>query len=936
MSDSKIQEPNAEPQVEAAARPERYDPQTIEQKWFDRWASNPDLYRAEPPTSERKKYYVLEMLPYPSGALHMGHVRNYSIGDALARYMWMQGHNVLHPMGWDAFGLPAENAALKNNTPPRQWTLQNITAMKAQMKRLGFAYDWSTEIATCLPDYYRWSQWFFLKFFERGLAHRKSSKVNWCPECQTVLANEQVLPNGCCWRHETTVVEQRELEQWFLRITDYADELLSGLDSLEGWPEKVKTMQRNWIGSSEGALVDFKLDGEAGPAGDKITVFTTRIDTIYGATSLQLAPEHPMVADIVAGDPELHAKVDGLMAEQRRAKEAGDVAAIEKHGVPTERYAINPFNGEKLPIWVANYVLLDYGTGAIMSVPAHDERDYEFAKKYGLDIRVVIYPRREGDAPDGEPNEPILPFVETNSLLINSGEWSGLPSEDAIARMSKYAEEHGFGKATVTFRLKDWGISRQRYWGTPIPIIYCPTDGIVPVPESDLPVVLPENVSITLAGGSPLKDVPEFVNVKCPKCGGPARRETDTMDTFVDSSWYFYRYTNPALDTQPLDTDTVAYWFPIDQYIGGVEHAILHLIYSRFWTKFMRDIGVVKNDEPADRLFTQGMVIKNGAKMSKSLGNTVSPDDMVARYGADATRMYTLFAAPPDRDLDWQDAGVEGVSRFLSRVYRFVSRNAPSPLVITGSPEATEGSALSSRGDGDSAGDQGRAALERRVGDAPSDVVILSEREARVEGSLSPEDIVIPSASSSAVSSRAERGVAEGPAVSPAARKVQRKLHQTIKRITDDFGGRWHFNTSIAAIMELVNELYAHEDAVQKGEQAAPAALMSDVQRDLVLMLSPFAPYLAHELWEMLGETGELLRAPWPKYDPELAKEEEVEIAVQVNGKIKARITVPADADDDTVRSLALADEKVKAAIEGKEAVKVLVVKGRLVNIVVK
>ncbi len=871
MSDSKTQEPNTEPQSEAPSRPERYEPQTIEQKWLQRWAENPDLYRAEPPTSERKKYYVLEMLPYPSGALHMGHVRNYSIGDALARYMWMQGHNVLHPMGWDAFGLPAENAALKNNTPPRQWTLHNIAAMKAQMKRLGFAYDWSKELATCLPDYYRWNQWFFLKFFERGLAYRKSSKVNWCPECQTVLANEQVLPNGCCWRHETTVVEQRELEQWFLRITDYADELLQGLDTLEGWPEKVKTMQRNWIGRSEGALIDFKLDGPAGPAGDKITVFTTRIDTIFGATSLQLAPEHPMIADIIADDPELQAKVEGLMNEQRRAKEAGDVGAIEKHGVATERYAINPFNGEKVPIWVANYVLLDYGTGAIMSVPAHDERDYEFAKKYGLDIRVVILPRREHDPPreEGAPDEPILPFTETNSLLINSGPFEGLPCEEAIAKMSKYAEEHGFGKATITFRLKDWGISRQRYWGTPIPMIYCPTDGIVPVPESDLPVLLPENVHITLAGGSPLKDVPEFVNVACPKCGGPARRETDTMDTFVDSSWYFYRYTNPALDTRPLDTDTVAYWFPIDQYIGGVEHAILHLIYSRFWTKFMRDIGVVKNDEPAARLFTQGMVIKNGAKMSKSLGNTVSPDDMVTRYGADATRMYTLFAAPPDRDLDWQDAGVEGVSRFLGRVYRFVARNAPSDL--------------------------------------------------------------------SSVSDSSSRGAAEGSALSPAARKIQRKLHQTIKRITDDFGGRWHFNTSIAAIMELVNELYACEDAVQQNpSQAAPAALMADVQRDLVLMLAPFAPYLAHELWEMLGQTSELLRAPWPKYDPELAKEEEVEIAVQVNGKIKARITVPADADEATVRELALADEKVKAAIEGKEVVKVLVVKGRLVNIVEK
>ncbi len=846
----------------AVARADRYNPQAIEQKWMERWAQNPDLYRAEDSTSQRKKYYVLEMLPYPSGALHMGHVRNYAIGDALARYMWMQGHNVLHPMGWDSFGLPAENAAIANQTPPREWTLRNIAAMKRQMNRLGFAYDWSKEVTTCLPEYYRWNQWFFLKFFERGLAYRKKSKVNWCPKCATVLANEQVLPNGCCWRHEDTLVEQRELEQWFLRTTDYADELLQGLDKLPGWPEKVRTMQRNWIGRSEGALVDFKLDGPAGPAGDKITVFTTRVDTIYGATSLQLAPEHPLVTDLIANDHALHAKVEDLMQEQNRAKEAGDVGAIEKHGMFTGRYALNPFNSERVPIWVANYVLLDYGTGAIMSVPAHDERDYEFAKKYGLDIRVVILPCREGDAPDGEPNEPVLPFVESNSLLINSGEFSGLPNDEAIKKMSKYAEEHGFGKATVTFRLKDWGISRQRYWGTPIPIIYCPGCGIVPVPEKDLPVLLPENVEITLAGGSPLGKVPGFVNVSCPKCGGPARRETDTMDTFVDSSWYFYRYTDPTLSDKPLNSDIVGYWFPINQYIGGVEHAILHLIYSRFWTKVMREMGLVRNSEPAERLFTQGMVIKSGAKMSKSLGNVVSPDEMVARYGADSTRMYTLFAAPPDRDLDWQDDGIRGVSTLLSRVYRFVARNAkPDDPAWSGS----------------------------------------------FEGELSP-----------------------------AARKMQRVVHQTIKHITDDFGGRWHFNTSISFLMSLVNELYAYEDSVQHGQPAAPKSLTADVQRKLVLMLAPFAPYLAHELWEMLGETSDLLRAPWPQYDPALAKEEEVEIAIQVNGKIRSRIVVPADAADDQVRELALGDEKVKAAVAGKEVIKILVVKGRLVNIAVK
>jgi leucyl-tRNA synthetase len=577
-----------------------------------------------------------------------------------------------------------------------------------------------------------------------------------------------------------------------------------------------------------------------------------------------MAPQHPVVTDLIANDPALLAKVEDLIAEQRKAKEVGDIGAIDKHGVSTGRYALNPFNNEKVPIWVANYVLMDYGTGAIMSVPAHDERDYEFAKKYDIDIRVVILPRREEEPPAaGEPEEPVLPFTADDSLLINSGEYSGLPTQEAIVKMSKYAEDHNFGKATVTYRLKDWGISRQRYWGTPIPMIYCEKCGIVPVPEKDLPVILPENVDITLTGGSPLGRVPEFVNVNCPKCGGAARRETDTMDTFVDSSWYFYRYTDPKLDTKPLDRETVAYWFPIDQYIGGVEHAILHLIYSRFWTKMMRDLGVVKNSEPVQRLFTQGMVIKDGGKMSKSLGNVVSPDDMVAKFGADSTRMYTLFAAPPDRDLDWQDAGVEGVSRFLSRVYRYVARNAKP--------------------------------------DAPA-------HDATAAGQLSP-----------------------------AARQVQRKLHQTLKRVTEDFGGRWHFNTSIAAIMEFVNELYAYEDSVHRGgETAAPRALMADVQRKLVLMLAPFAPYLAHELWEMLGETGELLRVPWPKYDPALAKEDEIEIVIQINGKNRSHITVPADATSEQTQEAALADSKIKAAMDGRQLVKVIVVKGKLVNVVVK
>src|SRR3989454_1423934 len=839
----------------------RYDAQRIETKWFERWQQDESLYRAEP-TSTKPKYYVLEMLPYPSGALHMGHVRNYAIGDALARYMWMNGYNVLHPMGWDSFGLPAENAAISANMPPREWTLHNIANMKVQMKRLGFAYDWSREVTTCFPEYYRWNQWFFIKLYERGLAYRKKSKVNWCPKCATVLANEQVV-DGCCWRHEDTPVEQRELEQWFLRITNYSEELLRDLDKLGGWPEKVRTMQRNWIGRSEGTLVDFKLDGDPDSADSTISVFTTRVDTIYGATSVQLAPEHPLVARFTTHNDLLRKDVERLIAEQRKAKEVGDIGEIEKHGVNTGRYAVNPYNGEKVPIWIANYILMEYGTGAIMSVPAHDERDYEFAKKYNLEVRLVIVPH----ASDLEETvaEPALPFTTLDGTLVNSGPFSGLGCEEAIKKMSEFAEKNGFGKATVTYRLKDWGISRQRYWGTPIPMLYCEKDGIVPVPEKDLPVILPENVEITLTDGSPLGRLPEFVNVTCPKCGGPARRETDTMDTFVDSSWYFYRYADAHNDKAPFDSKTIAYWFPIDQYIGGVEHAILHLIYSRFWTKCMRDMGLLQNDEPVERLFTQGMVIKDGAKMSKSLGNVVTPDEMVARYGADGARLYSLFAAPPDRDLDWQDKGIEGIQRFLGRVYRFVARHAQPDHPDWRKP---------------------------------------------VPANLSNE-----------------------------ARAIQRKLHQTIKRVSDDFQGRWHFNTCIAAIMELVNEIYGIDDRMEGTAASAsgvPVSLLAEVQRDLTLLLAPFAPYLAHELWEVLGEKTSLLRAPWPKYDPALAKEEEIEIPVQINGKLRSRIVVPADTTEGVMRERALADEKIRAAMAGKQVVKVIVVPGKLVNIVIR
>ena len=858
----------------------RYNPAEIEARWQERWAAQTDLYATEPAKCGKPKYYVLEMLPYPSGQLHMGHVRNYAIGDALARYMWMQGYNVLHPMGWDAFGLPAENAAMKNNTPPRAWTLGNIAAMKRQMNRLGLSYDWRNEVTTCLPDYYRWNQWFFLRMYERGLAYRRKSKVNWCPQCATVLANEQVV-NGCCWRHEEQIVEQRDLEQWFLRITNYAQQLLGDLQKLDGWPDKVRTMQRNWIGRSEGAEIAFAIeDPEDAPDDEakarrsgtailsaregartlgKVSVFTTRVDTICGATSLQLAPEHPLVRQMAAGNPELEQAVAALLEQQKQAREGGDVGGVEKHGVFTGYYAINPFDGERLPVWVGNYILPDYGTGAIMSVPAHDERDYEFARKYGLEVRIVVLPRTAGgEAAQNGERESLLPYTEEDSLLINSGEFSALGCQQAQHRMAAYAEEHGFGKATVTYRLKDWGISRQRYWGTPIPMLYCEVCGIVPVPESELPVLLPESVEITQQGGSPLGKLPEFVNVRCPKCGGRARRETGTMDTFVDSSWYFYRYTDAKNDEAPFAAGTIAYWFPIDQYIGGVEHAILHLIYSRFWTKVMRDLGLVRNDEPVERLFTQGMVIKDGAKMSKNKGNVVSPDDMIARYGADATRMYSLFAAPPDRDLDWQEDGVAGVSRFLGRVYRFAMKHAERPQAAGAQPE--------------------------------------------------------------------ERGAT--------SQALLRRLHQTIRRITEDFGGRWHFNTDIAAIMELVNELTAAEPQIASGE--VPDAVLGEILRTLTLLLAPFAPYLACELWEQIGETGSLLRAPWPKFDAALAKEEQIEIPVQINGKLRVVVRVDADASEEAVRDAALTDEKIAALLKGKEIVRVIIVPRKLVSIVVK
>jgi leucyl-tRNA synthetase len=808
-----------------------YDHNRIELKWHARW-ENADFYKAEE-NSAKPKFYVLEMLPYPSGTLHIGHIRNYSIGDALARYKWMRGYNVLHPMGWDAFGLPAENAAIANQRPPREWTLENIAAMKKTHRRFAFSYDWDREISTCEPEYYRWNQWFFLKMLERGLAYRKKALVNWCPQCATVLANEQVV-DGCCWRHEETPVEQRALEQWFLRITNYADQLLDDIAQLEGgWPERVLTMQRNWIGRSYGAEADFKLAG----TGEPIRVFTTRVDTIYGATCVILAPEHPLNETLLDTEGKARAKA---MVDARAGRDPGD---IEKEGFATGHFAINPYSGEKVPVWIGNFVLMGYGTGAIMAVPAHDERDFEFCRKYGILIRPVIRPV------DGElAVEPGMTqaFVE-DGIVENSGEWSGLASEEARRRMSAHAERHGFGQAAVTYRIKDWGISRQRYWGTPIPVVHCPACGVVPVPEGRLPVLLPDRIEITGAGRSPLENVPEFVDVACPKCGGAARRETDTMDTFIDSSWYFYRYCDAHNSAMPFDPAKIAYWFEIDQYIGGVEHAILHLIYSRFFTKMMRDIGLIQNSEPARRLFTQGMVIAEGVKMSKSKGNVVGADLLADKFGTDTTRMFVLFAAPPEKEVDWRAEGAEGLYRFLGRVYRFATRN---------------------------------------VGQVP-DLPTNSDK------------------------------------------KVLRKLHQTLKKITEDFETRWHFNTCIASIMELVNILYAEEPNIS-------AAPMAEILEKLALMLAPFAPYLSQEIWEELGNDGAVFRQSWPVFDPELAKEDLAEIVVQVNGKLRGRIHVPFGTPKEKLETLAVADEKVQPYLAGKQVVKLITVPDKLVNVVVK
>jgi leucyl-tRNA synthetase len=783
------------------------------------------------------------------------------IGDIMARTKRMRGFNVLHPFGWDAFGLPAENAAIKNNTHPETWTLENIAHMKGQLQRLGISYAWEREIATCFPEYYRWNQWLFTRMFERGLAYRRRSNVNWCESCQTVLANEQVVDGGC-WRCGTPVTP-RELEQWFLRITHYADELLEAIDQLTGWPEKVLTMQRNWIGRSEGARVRFELVGA-----ESIEVFTTRIDTIYGATFVLIAPEHPLVERLAAEAQDaasFRREVARFRAQDRTARMIGEV---EKEGVDTGRRAINPFTGQAVPVWVANFVLGEYGTGAVMAVPAHDQRDFEFARKYHLPVVVVVQP--EGEALDGGTMESAY---DGEGTLVHSGPYTGMRASEGNRRMTKDAEARGVGEGTVQYRLKDWGISRQRYWGTPIPMISCKKCGLVPVPDEDLPVVLPKVMEFTGRGSSPLADVPEFVNVACPRCGGQARRETDTMDTFVDSSWYFYRFCDPANDQLPFDPKKVAYWGPVDFYSGGVEHAILHLIYSRFFSRVFRDLGLVSIDEPFARLLTQGMVLNNGAVMSKSKGNVVDPDDMIASYGADALRLYVMFVAPPEKEVEWTDSGLEGAYRFLGRVWRMV------------------------------------------------DHVTQAARSAPV---------------------------IDGLTLDPAERGLRRKTHATIKRVTSDLDPRVHLNTAVSALMELVNELYAFAETggfrpIGRDDEppatiarAESAAVVREAVEALVLMLSPFAPHMCEELWEGLGRAGGVVAAGWPALDEAAAREEEIEIPVQVNGKVRAVVTVPADATEEAITAAAQAAPGVQSHLAGKQIAKVIVARGRLVSIVVK
>ena len=861
----------------------RYHPQAIETKWQNRWQNDKLFNVVEAP--DQKKYYLLEMFPYPSGKIHMGHVRNYTIGDVVARYKRMRGYNVLHPMGWDAFGMPAENAAIANNTHPAKWTYENIGAMRAQLKRLGFSYDWGRELATCHPEYYRWEQWLFLKMAQRGMAYRKESYVNWCEPCQTVLANEQVEA-GLCWRCGKPV-RQKKLWQWFFKITDFAEDLLVHCDMLPGWPDKVTTMQRNWIGKSVGAEIRFPVEGSKAV----ISVFTTRQDTVFGATFMCLAPEHPLVPKLAAGTDQ-KAAVDAFVERislQDRSSRA--IENYEKEGVFTGAYCINPMNGRRMPIYTANFALMEYGTGAVMSVPAHDQRDFDFARKYDLPIIVVVSPADQ--ALDGNTMDAAY---TGDGTMVNSGGFNGTGNREAMEAIAAFMDKDGIGKKTVSFRLRDWGISRQRYWGAPIPMIHCDSCGIVPVPEADLPIVLPEAADLLEGGRSPLPALAEFAKTRCPACGrDDARRETDTMDTFVESSWYFERYCSPRCDTAMFDKDAVDYWMPVDQYIGGVEHAILHLLYSRYFTRVLASLGLVTFKEPFTRLLTQGMVCKETTacpehgflfpeqvaeegdalrsclqcgqpvtigrveKMSKSKKNVIDPNILLDEYGADTTRLFCLFAAPPERDLEWSEQGVEGSYRFLQRVWRLAERWLPLLTACEGGP-------------------------------------------------IDSQELNAP------------------------LRELNRKTHETIKRVTQDIEERFHFNTVISAVMELVNAMQALEES---GSDSAGCRVMRFALETSVLLLSPIVPHFCEELWEALGHGKSILLSQWPSFDDAATVKDEVEVVVQVNGKLRSRFSAALDADDNTLKQTALADERIVRFVDGKPIKKVITIKNKLVNIVI-
>lgn len=826
---------------------EKYAPHAIEAKWQKYWEEN-KTFKVEM-DKDKPKSYVLEMFPYPSGNLHMGHVRNYSIGDVIARFRTMKGFNVLHPMGWDSFGMPAENAAIKHNIPPKKWTLENIANMTRQLKALGLSYDWDREVTTCKEDYYKWTQWFFELFYKRGLAVKKESAVNWCDTCNTVLANEQVI-DGKCWRCDHEVVK-KDLSQWFFKITDYADELLKDLDLLPGWPERVKTMQHNWIGRSEGLEFSFEI-----PAlNDTVAVYTTRPDTAYGVTFMALAAEHPLIKKICENNP----KADEINAFCERVRNQSEIertsSESEKEGVFTGVYCINPFTGRKVEIWVTNYVLYDYGTGAVMGVPTGDQRDWMFADKYGIEKIVTICPVGK----ELKLEEMTCAYEEKEGMLVNSGEFTGMEMHKAMSAIMDKAEAEGFGKRRVNYRLRDWLISRQRYWGAPIPIIYCPHCGEVLVPEDQLPVRLPEDVSFTAGAKSPLATSEEFVHCKCPKCGADATRETDTMDTFLCSSWYYLRYTDAHNDKMPFDKDLNNYWGPVDQYIGGIEHAILHLLYSRFFVKVLRDAGLVDYDEPFSNLLTQGMVIKDGAKMSKSLGNVVSPEEILSKYGADTARLFILFAAPPERELEWSDQGVEGSFRFLNRIWRIVQ------------------------------------AFE----------AVLAQKVTEYDHSN----------------------------LSEADKDLRRVLHGSIKKVTNDIETRFNFNTAISTMMELVNALYAYKEAVKEPN----AGLVYEAISDLIKMMSPFVPHITEELWRgAIDANSSVHEQSWPECDEEALKVDNVEIVLQVNGKVRGRLTVPAEATKEELEKIAMADANVQAHIGDATVRKVICVPGRLVNIVAK